>query len=352
VLARLREHRDQSGIATVIWRGPDGRWRREPREAENNDLDAESIDWSRFAPARLAPTAQMRTARSCAFKCSFCSHPELAGPLTLASVEVIERELEQLVACGVRNVVFIDDTFNVPLPRFKSICRMMIRRGFPLRAFSYLRAGNADTETFDLMAEAGWAGAFLGVESGDQRILGNMNKFAKVQTVAAGVRALRERGIATFTSFIVGFPGETDESIANTIAFISDNAPDFYRAEVWYADPGTPVMRDAERFGIKGAAFSWRHATMDWREATRWVHEIYATVTASQVLPVYGFDFWSLPYLLGQGFTLDYIRRFTEIAGAMMLRGMQAGASANAADLERLVELTRRYDPVGRGATV
>ncbi len=343
VLGRLQAGRDLEGVANVIWRSPGGRWQHEPREAEANDLDDESIDWSVFSADQLGPTVQTRTARSCAFKCSFCSHPQMAGALSLASVDVVERELSQMAAHGVRNVVFIDDTFNVPLPRFKNICRMMIRRKFPLRVFSYLRAGNADMETFDLMAQAGWGGVFLGVESGDQEILGNMNKFAKVGTVARGVRALRERGITTFASFIVGFPGETEASIANTIAFIEDNAPTFYRAEVWYADPGTPVMRDPERFGIRGAAFSWRHATMDWRQATQWVHEIYSTVTASQVLPVYGFDFWSLPYLLGQGLTLDDIQEFARAAGSMMLRGMTPGAAENAGELERLVAVSRNF---------
>jgi radical SAM PhpK family P-methyltransferase len=337
-----RRTADLGGIGNTVWRAPDGRWMREPRDPEDNDLDANSIDWSRFSPAYLGPTVQTRTARSCAFKCSFCSHPEMAGPLKLAAIETVETEIERMVDKGARNVVFIDDTFNVPLPRFKKLCRALIQRRFPIRWFSYFRSGNADEEAFDLMAEAGCAGVFLGVESGDPSVLRHMDKFAKVEAQARGIRALNERGIITFASFIVGFPGETEDTIMNTRAFIESTRPTFYRAEVWYADPTTPVMRDPSKFGIRGAAFSWEHETMDWTTAARWVHRLYESVESSCVLPVYGFDFWSLPYLLGNGIELDYVKQFTTIAKKLMLASMAPDGQADPADYAELVELARR----------
>jgi p-methyltransferase len=171
-----------------------------------------------------------------------------------------------------------------------------------------------------------------------------------VDRAAGGIAALRDRGILTFASFIVGFPGETDETAAHTRAFIEEHRPDFYRAEIWYADPGTPVMRDPARFGIRGAAFSWQHATMDWRRADQWVVELYRSIRGSRVLPVYGFDFWSLPYLLGLGFDRGYLDELTDLARPMMLASMEPGGAASRADLARLVAATAAQRPHGLAA--
>ena len=112
---------------------------------ENNSLDKNAIDWSTSLPRDAGATLQTRTARSCAFKCAFCAYPARAGALTLASLDTIRRELDSMRKYGgVRNVVFVDDTFNVPLPRFKQLCRLMIDNGSPFRWYSYFRCNNSD----------------------------------------------------------------------------------------------------------------------------------------------------------------------------------------------------------------
>lgn len=291
-------------------------------QPENNDIDDSSIDWSLFDRSYLGATVQTRTARSCAFKCSFCSHPEMAGQLTLSSIDTIEAELTKMKAAQVKNVVFIDDTFNVPLPRFKALCRMMIRNGFGFRWYSYLRCSNMDDEAFDLVAESGCAGVFLGVESGDNNVLHEMDKFSSVEKLKQGIFKLNERNIVTFASFIVGFPGETDESVANTIGFIREARPRFYRAELWYADPLTPIVRRAAEFDLRGGGFSWRHRTMDWKQGSEWVRQIYSTVEESIILPVFDFDFWSIPYLSGQGVRMSQFEGFASTAAKLMIKSL------------------------------
>src|SRR5205085_10792811 len=116
---------DLSRVTNIVYR--EGvRYRMTGVRAENNSLEENFIDWSEFRDEPLGPTIQTRTARSCAFKCSFCNYPTRAGALTLASLDTIEKELDSIRELGdVQNVVFIDDTFNVPFPRFKDICRLM-----------------------------------------------------------------------------------------------------------------------------------------------------------------------------------------------------------------------------------
>lgn len=74
------------------------------REIEDNDMDQNAVDWSYFGSQLVAPIAQIRTARSCAFKCAFCRYPVVAGALNLTSIEVVERELDWLAASGSTHV--------------------------------------------------------------------------------------------------------------------------------------------------------------------------------------------------------------------------------------------------------
>ena len=90
---------------------------------------------------------------------------------------------------NIQNVVFIDDTFNVPLPRFKDICRLMIRKNYRFNWFSYFRCSNSDEEAIDLMARSGCKGVFLGIESGSPHILQAMNKAATIEKYADGIEA-------------------------------------------------------------------------------------------------------------------------------------------------------------------
>jgi p-methyltransferase len=279
--------------------------------AENNSLDDNVIDWVGFPEQDLGPTIQTRTARSCAFKCSFCNYPTRAGALTLASLETIEKELDSMQRLGnVTNAVFIDDTFNVPFPRFKEICRMMIRKKYNLNWFSYFRCSNSDEEAIDLMARSGCKGVFLGVESGSPTILTNMNKSATVEKYEKGIEWLRQYGILTFASMITGFPGETEATVQESIDFIRATKPDYYRSQMWYCEPGTPIQNRREEFKIQGEGFLWSHSTMDSLEAMDHIDRMFLTVKESIWLPQWSFDFWIIPYLLGKGLSLAEFKEF------------------------------------------
>ncbi|MFF5535971.1 PhpK family radical SAM P-methyltransferase [Streptomyces cinerochromogenes] len=318
---------------------PDDTWVLTRRRPEANDLDACAIDWSRFSSRQIGATAQTRTARSCAFKCAFCDYPSRAGALTTASVDTVRRELRTLADKGVRNVVFVDDTFNVPPKRFKELCRMMIEEDLGLRWYSYLRCSNArDEETFDLAAESGCAGVFLGIESGDAQVLQNMNKLAQDSQYRTGIQRLKERGVTTFASLIVGFPGENERTVANTVDFLNETAPDFWRAQAWWGNERSPVYRNRELYGIKGAGYSWEHFTMDSREAAAHCDAMFDAVTESTWLPLYDFDFWSLPYLAGKNVTAAALKPLLDTTQRLMRE-----RDAAAPDTTRLAALEREF---------
>src|SRR6266545_3165860 len=236
LVSRLKNGESLSNVPNIAY-FEDGVLIRTAVLPENTSLDEDFIEWRVFADEDLGATLQTRTARSCAFKCSFCNYPTRAGKLTLASVDTVEQELDSMRDLGyVKNVVFIDDTFNVPLPRFKDICRLMIKKNYKFNWFSYFRCSNSDEEAIELMAESGCRGVFLGVESGSPRILTNMNKAATV-----------------------------------------------------------------EKYVIKGEGFVWSHDTMDSLEAMDHIERAFLTIKESVWLPQWSFDFWTIPYLFGKG---------------------------------------------------
>lgn len=321
-LARIVEQLKAGGsldsVPNLVY-AEDGRFRVTAELPENNSLDEEYIDWSLFADHALGPVIQTRTARSCAFKCSFCNYPTRAGKLTLASLDTLEKEFDSIKSLGdARGVVFIDDTFNVPLPRFKDICRLMIKKDYRFDWYSYFRCSNSDEEAIDLMARSGCKGVFLGIESGSPAILENMNKAATVEKYAEGIKLLKQYDILTFASFIIGFPGETDETVAETSAFIRENRPDYYRAQPWYCEPGTPILHQRDKYDITGEGFVWSHATMESMEALDHIDRLILTIDESRWLPQWSFDFWIIPYLAGKGLTFDRFKEFMTFADKLL----------------------------------
>ncbi|HEU4509184.1 MAG TPA: PhpK family radical SAM P-methyltransferase [Pyrinomonadaceae bacterium] len=309
IIDALKNGRDLSGVPNIIYR-EDGKLRSMPKQAEVNSLDKNFINWRTFADEHLGPTVQTRTARSCAFSCSFCNYPERAGKLTLASLETIEKELDSLKRLGyVKNLVFIDDTFNVPLPRFKEICRLMIEKDYQFNWFSYFRCSNSDEEAIELLARSGCKGVFLGIESGSPTILKNMNKAATIEKYERGMDLLRQYGVLTFASFIMGFPGETEETFRESVDFIKATKPDYYRAQLWYCEPGTPVDHQREKYKIEGEGFVWSHATMESMEAMDYIDQAFLEIRESTWLPQWSFDFWTIPSLLGKGYSLDQFKK-------------------------------------------
>ena len=303
---------------------------RTPRVIEDNDIDGDATDWQRIPPSLCAPTAQLIMSRSCPFRCTFCRYPAIAGPWKVMSVDAVERQMRQLHAAGTRTLILFDDTPNVPLPRFKQILNMMLRNRFAFGWFSNLRCADADPEAYDLMKASGCQGVFLGLESGDQGILDNMNKRATVEQYREGIRQLKSRGILTYASFIVGFPGETQATARNTVRFIAETQPDYYQVHVYYHSRNVPIQLQAARFGLRGSDYSWRHATMDWQAACDAADWMRGTVQGSVVGTSYLSTFWMLGYLYGKGVTLEHIREFMAQCQPVLLRNADTQASRGA----------------------
>ncbi len=283
-----------------------------PMVEEDNDLSQNMVDWCLFA-SRVGEHASVRTSISCPFSCAFCGFPQYAGKYRLAEIEAVEAELKQLADIeSLKSLNFIDDTFNVPPKRFKQILRVIEKNRFQFKWNSHFRCQFADRETVELMKASGCEGVFLGIESGSEKILKNMNKAAAVDQYLKGIALLKEFDILTYGSFIIGFPGETEKTVEETVKFIKESGLDYYRAQLWYCDAITPIWKRREDFKIEGSNFEWSHATMDARRACDLIEEIFLTIDDPLWVPQYNFEFNGMFYLIHRGFTRQEFDRFVK----------------------------------------
>ncbi len=310
VIEALKTGSDVKQIENIYYKDGTG-YGVTPVNIEDNKLDENPVNWEIFSN-RVNRHVNDRTAISCAFSCSFCGFPEHAGKYQTTKVDWIENQLNKLESLGtVESVHFLDDTFNVPMRRFKEILRMMIKNKYRFNWHSYCRCQYLDEEAAELMKESGCEGVFLGIESGSQQILENMNKKSNISDYVKGIELLKKNGIATFGSFIIGFPGETDETVRETIRFIQETEPEFYRAQLWYCDPITPIWREGrEKYKIKGESFEWSHATMDSKAGCDWVDKVFMADKKSAWVRQYDFDFASLWYLVHRGISVEKVAGF------------------------------------------
>jgi p-methyltransferase len=340
VLGSLQNGEDLSRIPNLLYKNHDGTFLRTWQVVENNDMDENSVEWSFFDRDFLARQAvPLRTSRSCPYACSFCSYPAREGAYVLSSVEVIERELKTLHEAGTRFLNFVDDTFNIPIDRFKQLLRMMIHNQFNFRWISFLRCSNVDVETLDLMQESGCIGVFLGIESGDQTILKNMKKGAKIEKYQWAIGELKRRNINQFVSLICGFPGETEQTVMNTINFIEESKPTFYFVELYYCEPQSPIIQRAAEFELEGFGFDWKHRTMDSQEAAEWVKYMYKNIKNS--IPCIT-RLWHWFFLVSRGIPIEKIEVFTKMTKELLLNSLEEDFSIDSSFLEQeLIDLFR-----------
>ena len=133
----------------------------------------------------------------------------------------------------------------------------------------------ADEETVALMKAAGAHQVQIGIESGDERLLANMDKACTVEANAQALANCRKHGLTTIVSLIVGFPGETEETLDRTYRFLAETPPDFYFLATFSTRvAGVPLLRpeNRQRFGLRvmenlrSMAPYWEHDTMSCAE--------------------------------------------------------------------------------------
>jgi radical SAM superfamily enzyme YgiQ (UPF0313 family) len=190
------------------------------------------------------------TARGCPSHCTFCSTTIAGRRARWNSPAHVCDELEEVIGYGFGSVFFGDDTFSGEPARAIAICDEIRARSINLPWTSNMRAQDARPQVLDAMREAGAYRVFMGFESIQKSTLRLVKKGATPERMIEKARLVKEAGLELHASFIVGAPGDTDETLAATMDYIRLLNPTVATFNVMEPRPGTDVYRNPGRYGI------------------------------------------------------------------------------------------------------
>lgn len=252
------------GLCTA---GPDGAMRETPPEPsderrlaglplpDRTDFDHASYQRHWRAREGFAPAGIM-TAYGCPNDCDFCSRPVFGRRYRRRPVPLVIEEVRQVKGLGYDALWIADDAFLIDLEHARGFCRALAGARLGMRWSCLARVDGVSEEDVLLMGEAGCRKVYFGLESGDDAVLRLMNKKATVAQAEATVRRFARHGVETSGFFMVGYPGETAETVERTLAWALSLPLDEVSFTIPYPLPGTPLY---DRVGGVDDSSDWSH---------------------------------------------------------------------------------------------
>ena len=215
-------------------------------------------------PLIKGPYAFVVPSRGCPAGCKYCiKHVSYNYAVRLRSTENIMAELWTLKKLGIDNVMMYADLFTVNREHVIDLCRAMIEEKIDMQWMCNSRVDYVDEEMLQMMGKAGCHMISWGIESGSAEILKRARKGADPSKAEQAIKWARKAGIKCFGYFIIGLPGETEETIQETIAFSKKlplNVAIFHIAAPY---PGTPFFYEVVENGWFRPGTNWEQVDMD-----------------------------------------------------------------------------------------
>jgi len=256
----VAEGRDFAAIDGISYRDANGRLVHNKDRAILQDMDQlpfVSDVYKRdlriedyFIGYLMHPYVSIYTGRGCKSRCTFCLWPQTVGGHTYRvrspghvadEVRSIQRNFPQ-----VREIFFDDDTFTDNLPRAEAIARELGKLGV---TWSCNAKANVPRATLKVLKDNGLRLLLVGYESGNQQILHNIKKGMRIEVARQFTRDCHELGIKIHGTFILGLPGETKETIQETIRFATEINPHTLQVSLAAPYPGTFLYDQAVENG-------------------------------------------------------------------------------------------------------
>ncbi len=228
----------------------EGRVRSTPNPAEPGSISLaptrELMDNARYL--REGGQVGLETKRGCDRRCTFCADPLIKGRRirTRPPTEVAE-EAENLLEAGVDVLHLCDSEFNVPLDHALAVCREFARRGLGdrLRWYTYAAVTAFTDELARAMHEAGCVGVNFGVDSASAEMLETYGRRHRADDIRRAVELCRRNGLRVMLDLMLGGPGETEETVRETVQFTKRIGPNCVGAALGVRlYPGTALARD------------------------------------------------------------------------------------------------------------
>jgi hopanoid biosynthesis associated radical SAM protein HpnJ len=259
-IKELAEGRAWDHIDGLSYRGRDGAIRHNPPRAILEDMDRlpfvtpvykrDLTIENYFIGYLQHPYLSLYTGRGCKSRCTFCLWPQTVGGhryRTRSVGHVIDEIAWARQAFPqVKEFFFDDDTFTDDGPRAEAIARRLGKMGV---TWSCNAKANVPRDTLKVMRDNGLRLLLVGYETGNQQILHNIKKGMRIDVAKRFTRDCHELGITIHGTFIFGLPGETRETIEETIAFATEINPHTVQASIAAPYPGTALYRQALESG-------------------------------------------------------------------------------------------------------
>jgi hopanoid biosynthesis associated radical SAM protein HpnJ len=209
------------------------------------------MDYTRYnVPFLLNPYISFYTTRGCPAKCTFCLWPQtFDGHMwRQRSVDDVAKEVEHALKLfpDVQEIFFDDDTFTIGKERVLALCERFKPLNFTWSCTSRV---HVDLETLQAMRAAGCRLFIVGFESGNPQILKNIKKGASVEQAREFMKNCKKAGIVVHGDFIIGLPGETRETIEESLQFAKELDCETIQVSIAHAYPGTEFYDFAQTNG-------------------------------------------------------------------------------------------------------
>ena len=215
-------------------------------EVYKRDLKIEDY----FIGYLMHPYVSIYTGRGCKSRCTFCLWPQTVGGhnyRTRSPGHVAEEiRLIQKYFPQTREIFFDDDTFTDDLPRAEAIAKELGKMGV---TWSCNAKANVPRETLKVLRDNGLRLLLVGYESGNQQILHNIKKGMRIEVAKKFTKDCHELGIKIHVTFILGLPGETKETIEETIKYATEINPHTMQVSLAAPYPGTFLYKQAVENG-------------------------------------------------------------------------------------------------------
>jgi len=256
----IAEGKDWATIDGISYRRPDGTLAHNRDRAVLEDMDQlpfvtnvykDNLRIEDYFIGYLKhPYISIYTGRGCKSRCTFCLWPQTVGGhrYRTRSVEHVIAEIRQAKQDfpQVKEFFFDDDTFTDDLPRAEAIARELGKLGV---TWSCNAKANVPFDTLKVLKENGLRLLLVGYESGNQQILHNIKKGMRIEVARQFTKDCHQLGITIHGTFILGLPGETSETIQETIKFATEINPHTIQVSLAAPYPGTFLFKQAVENG-------------------------------------------------------------------------------------------------------
>ncbi|NLP04920.1 radical SAM protein [Candidatus Fermentibacteria bacterium] len=227
--------------------------------------------------SRRNPVGYMETNRGCNHYCLYCSQNVFGHSVRSKSPERVVSEMERMIAMGFRDIHIKDNNFTADIERAKEVCRLLVERGFssPWALPTGVNVHDVDQEFFDIARKAGCYQVAFGIESGVDEILQRVNKRQTTDVVRNAVTMAHRSGLETVGFFMMGLPGETEETMRATIEFAKSLPLTYAKASMTLPFPSSALYRlarnegrilseDWDRYNFHCTSEVWKHENLSW----------------------------------------------------------------------------------------